>query len=170
MDCIYLNLTLINNNEKDFEIANQTRLLQNQIEEDRRAAEVQAQDNQQMNTVLAAYLKDMAELMLFRNFTLADPVIATVIRAKTLTTLGQLDGKRKGHLVRFLYEAQMITIGKPAIDLTDADLSSVILTNYKLINASFIKCNLFAAIFVDTLLENVSFTNAQLSGASFDQS
>jgi uncharacterized protein YjbI with pentapeptide repeats len=123
-----------------------------------------------MNSVLAAYLKDMAELMLFRNFTLEDQMIATVIRAKTLTTLGQLDGKRKSHLVRFLYEAQMITVGKPSVDLTDADLSNLDVTNYKLTHVSFVKCNLFAAIFRDTFLESIYFTNAQLSEASFDGS
>jgi glutathione S-transferase len=87
------------NREKDFEIANQTRILQNQIEEGRldqerkiedrrRAVEAKAQEDQQMNTVLAAYLKDMSEIMLSSNFTLANTLIATVVRAKTLTTIG----------------------------------------------------------------------------------
>jgi uncharacterized protein YjbI with pentapeptide repeats len=156
--------------EKDFEIANQTRELQNYIEDRRRAAEAKAQEDQQMNTFLATYLNDMAELMLSRNFTLTDHATATVVRAKTLTTLGQLDGKRKAHLVRFLYEAQMISVGQPSIDLTDADLSSVDLTNSKLNGASFVGCNLFKAIFRETSLQDVDFENVQLIAASFDKS
>jgi uncharacterized protein YjbI with pentapeptide repeats len=158
------------NREKDFEIANQTRILQNEIEENRRIADIQTQQNQQMNAVLAVYLKDMAELMLLGNFTISDRMIATVIRAKTLTTLGQLDGKRKGHIVRFLYEAKMMITGQPAIDLTEADLSNVDLTNYKLVNASLVKCNLFGAVFSHAHLQNVDFKNSQLVGALFDRS
>ncbi len=123
-----------------------------------------------MNTVLAAYLKDMAELMLSDNFTLKNKLIATVLRTKTVTTLGQLDGKRKGHLVRFLYKGQMITFWQPSIDLTDADLSSVDLTNYKLRTVSFAKCNLFNAIFRKTSLKDVAFESALLITASFDDS
>jgi uncharacterized protein YjbI with pentapeptide repeats len=158
------------NRAKDFEIANQTRVSENEIEDRRRAAEITAQRDQQMNIVLAAYLKDMAELLLSTNFSLTNKVIATVVRAKTLTTLGQLDGKRKAHIVRFLYEAQMITVGEPSIDLTDADFSSVDLTNYKLVNASFVGCNLFGAIFHKTSLLKVDFEKAKLSVALFDNS
>ncbi len=137
--------------ERDFEIANQTRILQNEIEEKRRAAEAKAHQDQQMNTVLAVCLKDMTELMLSRNFTLTDNLMATVVRAKTLTTFGQLDGKRKDHLVRFLFEARMIGAGRPSLDLKGADLSNMDLTNYKLNGVSFVKCNLFKTIFAELL-------------------
>lgn len=111
----------------------------------------------------------MAELMLSTNFTLKDQMISTVIRAKTLTTLGQLDGKRKTHIVRFLYEAQMINVEQPSINLADADLSYVDLTKYKLIDVSFSQSNLVGAIFRGTILNNVNFTGVQLSGASFHE-
>jgi uncharacterized protein YjbI with pentapeptide repeats len=158
------------NREKDLQIANQMQVMQNEIEENRRIAEGKAQENQQMNAVLATYLKDVSELLLSRNFTLTDKLITTVIRAKTLTTLGQLDGKRKSHIVRFLYEAQMINVAQPSINLADADLSSVDLTDYKLINASFVKCNLFNATFRKTILQGVDFRNVNLNLASFDNS
>ncbi len=153
--------------EQDLKIAKENRDKDERIEESRRTAEVKAQEDQQMHTVLAAYLKDMTELMLYRNFTLTDKLMATVVRGKTLTTLGQLDGKRKDHLVRFLYEAQMISGGQPSIDLTGADLSGVDFTNYKLNGVSFVKCNLIKAIFDETSLQGVDFQNAQLSTTSF---
>lgn len=156
--------------EQDLRIAQENREKDVRIEDSRRTAEILAQQDQQMNTILAAYLQGMSELMLSKTFTLADPLITTVIRAKTLTTLGQLDGKRKAHLIRFLYEAKMMTTGRSSIDLTDADLSGVDLTNYKMSNVSFMECNMSKAIFRESNLYDVDFINTQLNGASFDES
>src|SRR5205823_148650 len=50
---------------------------------------------------------------------------AVVARAKTLTALRQLDPLRKGLLIQFLYEAQLITGQFPILSLRDADLSSI---------------------------------------------
>jgi uncharacterized protein YjbI with pentapeptide repeats len=94
-------------------------------------------------------------------------MLAIVIRAKTFTTLGQLNGKRKSHLIRFLYEVSMINVGQTLLNLEDVDLSGMHFRDYTLTNVSFAKCNLFRVTFHRTSLESIDFTRVQLGETSF---
>jgi hypothetical protein len=102
-----------------------------QQERELRVANQQAQDE-----ALQAYLGQMSQLL-----TNEDPPLhmarpgerlSTVARASTLTVLTRLDGERKGNVVRFLYEAGLITkdLGTEArqvIDLSEAFLDDAYL-------------------------------------------
>jgi uncharacterized protein YjbI with pentapeptide repeats len=131
---------------------------------------------------LQRYLDRMSELVLdkkLRESKQYDAVRATA-RARTLTVLRSLDGHRKGQVVRFLYEADLIgkvvidesgerqvieaTIDLHTADLIDAYLSGAILTNAN-INAILANADLSDAYLFGTILHGAILVNAGLSGA-----
>jgi uncharacterized protein YjbI with pentapeptide repeats len=132
--------------------------------------------DQQRATILQTYMDNMQDLMLKYNLLGDSPKpnnssdAATIqetrelARARTLTALRGLDPQRKGILLQFLYEANLIgfknsiwnsktnhflSFGHPAIiDLTNADLSGAFLGSTSLI-----------------FMSNVDLSFANLSGA-----
>jgi uncharacterized protein YjbI with pentapeptide repeats len=76
-------------------------------------------DNQRQEA-MSDYFEQMTELILdtekFGKFDENNPSAQLIARAKTLNTLRQLDGERKGQVLKFLYEANLI--GKCQADLT----------------------------------------------------
>ncbi len=76
---------------------------------------------QQQHQTLQNYLDQMAKLLLENELcSLPSDEAKAVARARTVTTLPELDGKRKGMLLRFLYESDLIS--QPAMKLEEADL------------------------------------------------
>jgi uncharacterized protein YjbI with pentapeptide repeats len=93
----------------------------------------------------------------------------TDARVRTLDVLGQLDGNRKGQLLRFLYEAHLITdtdiISLSGADLTGANLSWTYLTGANLIEANLTGANLIKVHLAGAHLEMATMTRAYLNGA-----
>jgi uncharacterized protein YjbI with pentapeptide repeats len=89
-----------------------------------RALEVERQRAQ--DEALQAYFDQMGQLLLGKDPPLRqseeDSEVRTLARARTLTVLSRLDGRRKGQVVQFLYEAGLISSVSPVLDLSDADL------------------------------------------------
>ena len=83
-----------------------------------------ASDNRK-ETALQTYLDKMTELLLDKKLRESEvnSEIRAVARARTLTVLRRLDGERKGALLQFLYEADLIDKDKIAINLNGAKLS-----------------------------------------------
>ena len=87
--------------------------------------------DQQRQATLVGYLDEMSNLLLMHDLQTAkqgSPVLA-IAQARTYTALQNLDGTRKGTLIRFLWLANLINWPKPIIimalaDLSGADLSS----------------------------------------------
>ena len=86
----------------------------------------------QQETALQNYLNFMTDLVLNANLKKSEPEdeIRKIARVKTITTLQGLDGKRKGKLIEFLYEIELVTGGifppiivVPSADLNGANLS-----------------------------------------------
>jgi uncharacterized protein YjbI with pentapeptide repeats len=97
-----------------------------------------------------------------------EPLTASVIRGRTLSTLKILDGKRKGELFRFLIEARLIVEEKqegktlpppPVIQLEHADLSGAELAGLRFAGVDFRKVDLRSA----------DLTFANLKGAKVDE-
>jgi uncharacterized protein YjbI with pentapeptide repeats len=91
--------------------------------------------------------------------------VRRVARALTLTAIWDLDGGRKGRLLRFLYELQLISLPRPVVplagaNLSAADLSSMDLRAADLRDAVLRRANLRAA-----RLDAADFAGADLSGA-----
>lgn len=67
-------------------------------------------DDRQRHEMMSNYFDEMTELMLNKN--LGEPEqnskVQSMARARTLSTLRQLDGERKGQLLKFLYESNLI--------------------------------------------------------------
>jgi uncharacterized protein YjbI with pentapeptide repeats len=126
----------------------------------RKSEQAIAQDRAREDA-LQRYLDRISELVLDKNLlgSKRDDAVQATARARTLTVLRSLDGNRKGDVVRFLYEAELI--GK---SVGESDEISLIETIVDLRTADLSSANLFAARLggVDLLLTNLS--NANLSG------
>ena len=68
----------------------------------------------------------MSELLLHENLCKSKPddEVRKIARVRTLTVLTRLDGKRKGSVIQFLYESELIDKNKTIIDLLGADLNN----------------------------------------------
>lgn len=155
--------------ENDQKIANQ------QYEADKQSAL-----DQQEATILQTYIDNIQNLLLNYNLlksTSGDDV-ATLARARTLTALRGLDPQRKGILLNFLYEANLIgysdhntnkllssIIDLTGAHLTGADLTHTYLTNADLTNADLTGANLSDADLTNADLTNADLTNGHLSDA-----
>jgi uncharacterized protein YjbI with pentapeptide repeats len=139
---------------------------------------------------LQAYLCQMTDLLLENGLRSSAPEseIRILARARTLTTLRNLDGSRKGILLSFLQEASLInqgpnfTTSKSVISLQGADLRGIVLLQADLIGAdlrgadlqegdlrycTMTGANLEKACLRGALLHKVSFSRARLRGADF---
>lgn len=93
------------------------------------ASAAQALD-QQRQTVLDTYLDRMSDLLLTYHLSASKPgdEVRALAQARTYTALRNLDGSRKGTLVRFLWGAELINGLQPIISMLDADLSGAIIS------------------------------------------
>jgi hypothetical protein len=82
-------------------------------------------DNQR-EILLQDYLNKIADLLLDTNRPLRksveDDEVRKIARVWTLTALRRLDGERKGSVIRFLHEANLINKDNYIVDLRGADL------------------------------------------------
>lgn len=109
-------------------------------------------DNQR-EAALQAYIDRISELVLEKKLgqpEIEEPGVRNIARVRTLTVLRMLDPERKGSVLQFLYEAELIHTDRCAIDLRGADLS----------HAKLNKIN------VDTFLGPYSLSNINLHGAN----
>jgi uncharacterized protein YjbI with pentapeptide repeats len=118
-------------------------------ETDRQLAEERLQDE-----TLQAYLDKMTELLLEKGLRKSDAEdeVRAVARTRTLTVLRRLNGERKGLIVRFLNESELIQ-GKSnqqrptVIDLKSANLRMVYLNGANLSGADLSGANLYSGKF-----------------------
>jgi uncharacterized protein YjbI with pentapeptide repeats len=127
-----------------------------------------ASDNQR-ETALQTYLDRISELLLQANWSYDKPdqKTLTIIRARTLTTLKQLDPDRKTSLFGFLWEAGLI--GKFSLEYADfsgADLSGAEMRGIKLNKANLSGTNLHRATLDGANLIGANLKGANLSGVS----
>jgi len=136
-----------------------------QREREQQIADVRAQDE-----ALQAYLDQISQLLTDKDRPLnkAQPsdTLSTVARARTLTALWRLDGSRKGSLVQFLYESDLITKHSTVIDLSGAHLVAAHLWQYNLRETNLSGANLSNAILRDANLNGANLNGANLNGAN----
>jgi uncharacterized protein YjbI with pentapeptide repeats len=72
--------------------------------------------------ILQSYFDDMTTFVLAESTTITQTEVQSLIRARTLTVLSDLDGKRNGTVLRFLQELQKET---ELIDLVKDDLEGI---------------------------------------------
>ena len=117
---------------------------QQQREREQDIAQQHTQDE-----ALQAYLDHISQLLTDKEPSLRnaqpDDEVRTLARARTLTVLPRLDGRRKGTVVQFLYEANLIKRERVILDLWEADLSGADLTGADLRDADLAGTNLHRA-------------------------
>lgn len=135
--------------------------------------DIQIATDQQQQTLLQGYLDYITSLILGVNTGKDSPTlinaqlgdeISQVARAHTLVTVARLDPKRKGFLLRFLYDAKLINKSHVLIDLYGADLSGADLSNVNLAGVDLNGVNLIGAN-----LEGVNLSEASLNGTLLDE-
>src|SRR3989440_1687792 len=129
-------------------------------------------DNQR-EAVLQDYIDKMAELLLKDHLSELKPEykeVRKIARVRTLTVLPRLNGNRKGSVLQFLYESNLIDRDNPIVDLNGADLSHADLgcvnwdhTNLR--RANLRKANLWGACLMRTTLKNAQLQKADLRGS-----
>jgi hypothetical protein len=144
-----------------------------------RAREQQIADDRTQDEALQAYLDKMTELLVVRGLgkpqddtdELQENPVRTVAWARTKTVLRRLDGNRKGAVLRFLREADLIKKGRPVIrnlsgaDLREANLEGSVLEDTALEGVVLRKAVLRKANLTGADLKDADLTGADLSGA-----
>jgi hypothetical protein len=128
-----------------------------------------AKDRHQQE-VLIKYLEQISQLLLDKNLLTKEKAgkASTVARARTLSTLRELDDFRRKLLIEFLVDAKLITketpvnsIEGPVIQLKEAHLNTS-----KFISAKFPGADLSEVNLADADLKDANLKAANLSGAN----
>jgi uncharacterized protein YjbI with pentapeptide repeats len=137
---------------------------QQQIEKRRAQSERQIEEQRAQNAALQAYLDQMSQLMLERDLrsSIERSEESTLARARTRTVLAQLNSRRKGSVVQFLYEADLINKNHPVVSLSDVRLSGADLSGADLSGADLSGVDLSDA----NLSDGADLSDADLSGAN----
>ena len=133
-------------------------------------AEQELNNNRARETALRTFLDRMTVLVIDRNLQNSErdsPEQAVAI-AHTFATLRGLDGPRKGLVVKFLYESNLINSGKPIVGLARADLRSSDLGGLDLNRCDMSGANLSNADLGDTDLSESSLVEAILVKADLN--
>jgi hypothetical protein len=140
------------------------------LNESARNQEIKIASDNRQETALQTYLDNMTELLLDKKLRESEvDEVRAVARARTLTVLRRLDGERKGALIRFLYEADLIDKDKTVIDLGNADLSGANLSGATLIGANLRGANLRGANLSWAILIEANLLYANLSGTLYNK-
>lgn len=163
------------------------RAIERQTANDRAELEREIAKDRQQEIALQAYITQISELLLKENLrTTKKKAVRDVARTRTLTVLRRLDSERKGLVIKFLQETELIKEGDSIISLVGADLfqadlskanlvnanlQGVDLTAAKLIFANCSKCNLkdaklIATDFSSANIQQANLLNANLLGAN----
>ena len=130
-------------------------------------ADQELNNDRSRETALRTFLDRMTVLVIDRNLqdSERDSPEQAVAIAHTFATLRGLDGARKGLVVKFLYESNLINNGKPVVGLARADLRSSDLGGLYLSRCDMSGANLSQADLWHTDLSESSLVDAILVGA-----
>lgn len=123
-------------------------------------------DNQR-EAALQAYIDNMSELLLDGRLRTSEEgsEIRSVARTRTLSTLRQLDGTRKGQVLQFLHESRLIRSPDMIIVLAGADLRDTNLEGADLRGVDLSEADLRGAKFFGAKLRGAKLRGADLSEA-----
>lgn len=140
------------------------------IAEKERETEREIATDRSKEAALQSYLDRMTDLLRKElGDREPDDKVKAVARTLTLTTLRRLDEPRKGILLRFLYEADLIYKDKRVIDLSEADLTGVNLFRVDLRGVNLSGANLSGANLMSADLSGAILKEAELNEADLIQ-
>lgn len=140
------------------------------------AAQKRYQNDQEISrenlreSALQSYLDKMTDLILdkMQNGDLPKEKMGAVARARTLSVLRTLDGERKGQVLRFLYDSEMLDGNPPDVDLSGADLSGALLHKADLFGAILTEVDLSGADLSHAYLVKADLSRSKLKGANLE--
>jgi uncharacterized protein YjbI with pentapeptide repeats len=156
--------------------AQQAQKIENQRAEAERELAVQSAQDE----ALQAYLDQMSSLILEKDLreSKKHSEVRTLARARTLTVLRRLDSSRKGQVLSFLAEANLVqgqgknndqrVIKLGQADLNDADLEAITLSGADLHGADLRGASLDLATLSWAYLWGAELNNADLSSTELD--
>lgn len=114
---------------------------------------------------LEAYFDRMSELLLDKELRESDEdsEVRTIARTRTLAVLRNLDGKRKGQVIQFLFESGLIATEKAIVKLEGANLNGA-----NLIAVDLREANLRGVDLRRARMGMVKLEKGNLSGATLD--
>jgi Pentapeptide repeats (8 copies) len=127
--------------------------------------------DQQEEDLLRNYLDHMVELYLQLRASQPADAVRDLAQALTFTTLQRLGAERKGVVVRFLHDAELLAVNQPPIvtlsgaNLLQADLHKANLFRAKLRGADLTEADLSNASLTEADLTEAGLNNANLTGA-----
>ncbi len=137
----------------------------------RRVQEQRIATNRQMDIAMQSYIEYMATLL--HKEKLGDShtssVIRSVAKSRTLAVLRMLDSRRKGYIIQFLYDADLIKSDTKIIDLTRADLYKTYIGKIELTNIDLSGSYLMAADLCGVSFRNAKFTGTSLRGTNLSE-
>lgn len=150
-----------------------------QVSEKQNQSNLQITMEQQRATILGTYIANMQNLLLNNHLRESKPSdeVRILARALTLSTLSELDSNRKGLLIQFLYEANLINKKNVVIQLAGADLQGIYLTEdmkgidlsgTDLSNAFPNSIDLSGADLSNTILDGAILSGINLTGANLN--
>jgi uncharacterized protein YjbI with pentapeptide repeats len=155
-----------------FLFSREERRAEREAADQRAEAERGIADSRNRETTLQNYLDKMTELLLEKKLSnpKAPSVVQDIARARTVTTLRQLDVTRRNLLLGFLYQANLIRKSDPVrilheADLHEADLSDAILNNADLSGAFLTGAHLSRAFLGGANLQRALLNEASLRWA-----
>ena len=139
-------------------------------EQAQRYRELEVRSQQAQDDATQAFLDEMTRLLLDRDKPLRlsreGDEVRILARARTLTVLSRLDGARKGNVVQFLYESNLMMKDHGVVNLRSADLSRADLSEAGLSRANLSGADLTYADLSDARLSYADLTDAILNGAN----
>jgi len=107
---------------------------QQQISQRQRDSEQKIATDQQQESILDTYQKDIAGLILSQPLDTSPQGARGRLAARdfTIEAIFRLDSPRKGRLIQFLYGAQLLQTEHPVVDLSHAELSQASLSGLDL--------------------------------------
>ena len=142
-----------------------------EIENQRAEAERELAEQRGQDEALQAYLNQMSSLLLEKDLRDSDKdsEVRTLARARTLTALRRLDPGRKGELIQFLVEADLVQSVEgraPLITLRNANLSETNVSEANLSGADLSEANLTDADLSHANLSETNLSEANVSEAN----
>lgn len=131
-------------------------------------ANAQQELDQQRQVTLNDYLNEMSTLVLNDHLLTSSPgdAVRTLAIAQTDTAVRNLDGNRKGILIRYLWEANLITGSAPIVTLFEVDLSGADFAGANLAQVNFSTNDLVGADFANSNPNGADLHKARLIGAN----
>ena len=131
-------------------------------------ANAQQELDQQRQVTLNDYLNEMSTLVLNDHLLTSSPrdPVRTLAIAQTDTAVRNLDGKRKGILIRYLWEANLITGSTPIVTLFEVNLSEAKFAGANLAHVNLSTNDLVGADFANSNPNGADLHKARLIGAN----